>query len=106
MTCFKAYRPCDNRIMSVSLTGATGRGTHTEPEPGCEHLIGQFPRPTGSNWARPPWWRTLKTTGIGVAKAVKTVVLCARLRAWARGEATTAVVTHAESVGSRWAACL
>src|SRR5262245_58178885 len=52
---------------------------------GCEHLIGQFPRTTGSNLARHPCWRTLKTKCIGVAKAVKTVVLCARLRAWSRG---------------------
>jgi len=73
---------------------------------GCEHLIGQFPRTTGSNLARHPSWRTLKTKGIGVAKAVKTVVLCARLRARSRGEATTAVVTHAESVGSRLEECL
>ena len=73
---------------------------------GCEHLIGQFPRTTGSNLARHPCWRPLKTTCIGVAKAVKTVVLCARWRAWSRGDATTAVVTHAESVGSRLAECL
>jgi hypothetical protein len=73
---------------------------------GCEHLIGQFPRTTGSNLARYPCWCTLKTKCIGVAKAVKTVVLCARLRAWSRGDATTSVVTHAESVGSRLEECL
>jgi len=48
----------------------------------------------------------LQDKGIGVSKAVKTVALCARLRAWARGDATTAVVTHAWRVGSRLAACL
>src|SRR5215510_11822424 len=48
----------------------------------------------------------LQDKGIGVSKAVKTVALCARLRAWARGDATTAVVTHAWRVGSRLEACL
>ena len=43
----------------------------------------------------------LKDKGIGVAKAVKTVVLCARLQAWSRGDATTTMVTHAWRVGSR-----
>src|SRR5947209_3979779 len=28
-TCFKALRPCGNRTMSVSLTGATGTGAQT-----------------------------------------------------------------------------
>src|SRR5207249_6815038 len=43
---------------------------------------------------------------IGVSKAVKTWALCARLRAWSRGDAATSVVPHAWRVGSRLEECL
>ena len=41
------------------------------PRTGCKHLIGRFPRTTGSNLARPTFWHTLKTNASGCHRPLK-----------------------------------
>ena len=57
---------------------------------------------TGKSLGAPPPFAYGKDSSVGLSQAVKTVAPCARVRAWSRGDATTAVVTQAWRVGSRW----
>ena len=61
---------------------------------------------TGKSRGAPPPFAYGQDSSVGLSQAVKTVAPCARLCAWSRGDATTAVVTHAWRVGSRVDACL
>ena len=61
---------------------------------------------TGKSRGAPPPFAYGQDSSVGLSQAVKTVAPCARVCAWSRGDATTAVVTHAWRVGSRVDACL
>ena len=71
---------------------------------GCKHLIGLFPRTTGSNLARHSCWGTLKTNASGCYRPSKQWC-CVPVCTHGHGDAMTSVVTHALGVGSRLEAC-
>ena len=65
-----------SRFAGGAFTPPLTKGMLTPPwnpsiRAGCEHLIGGFPRTTGSNLAHHTFWRTLKTNAPGCQRPLK-----------------------------------